>query len=53
MKKKWIAGIMAAVMGIGMLTGCGSKKEEGEKEAPSEVKEANGEDVTLKVVLWD
>ena len=35
MKKKWIAGIMAAVMGIGMLTGCGSKKEEGEKEAPS------------------
>ncbi len=53
MKKKWIAGIMAAVMGIGMLTGCGSKKEEGEKEAPSEVKEATGEDVTLKVVLWD
>ncbi len=53
MKKKWIAGLMVAVMGISMLTGCGSKKDEKPKEAPSEVKEATGEDVTLKVVLWD
>lgn len=53
-RRKWLAGFMAAAMSISMLAGCGGgEKSEGPKEAPSEVKEATGEDVTLKVVLWD
>ena len=37
MKKKWIAGIMAAVMGIGMLTGCGSKIDVWQKSSTKEI----------------
>lgn len=56
-KRNVLAGLMAAVMAAGMLAGCGGSgdsTESGEKkEAPSAVVESTGEDVTLKVVLWD
>lgn len=44
---------MTAAITMGMLAGCGGGGSDEPKEAPSEVKEATGEDVTLKVALWD
>lgn len=66
-KRRLAAGIMAAAMVVGMLAGCGGGSSSGGGDsttaAPAEtttaapvqaeVKEATGEDVTLKVALWD
>ena len=53
-KHRVLAGFMAAAMIAGALTGCGGdKKADASKEAPSEVAQATGEDVKLRVVLWD
>ena len=61
-KRRWLAAGMAAVMVAGLLAGCGSSDsgDSGEAaetttaaavQAPTE--EASGEEVTLRVALWD
>ena len=63
-KRRWLAAGMAAVMVAGMLAGCGSSSDSGDSagdtaetttaaavQAPTE--EASGEEVTLRVALWD
>ena len=63
-KRRWLAAGMAAVMVAGLLAGCGSSSDSGDSagdtaetttaaavQAPTE--EASGEEVTLRVALWD
>lgn len=61
-KRRMAAGFMAAAMVLGTLAGCGgggttetAAPAETTTAAPvqAEVKEATGEDVTIKVALWD
>ncbi len=66
-KRRLAAGIMAATMVVGMLAGCGGGSSSGGGDSTTaapvetttaapvqaEVKEATGEDVTIKVALWD
>lgn len=53
-KRRWMAGLLAAVMTAGMLTGCGGNgesKQAAGNEASSPSKEYNGQDVSEPVEL--
>lgn len=59
-KRRLAAGVMAATMVVGMLAGCGGKEASSTagtsaaaQTAPSEVAKPTGENVTIKVALWD
>ena len=61
-RKRFWAAMLAGMMAVGALTGCGSSSSGGSTEttaagasqaAPSDVAQATGEDVTIKVALWD
>ena len=60
--KRFWAAMLAGMMAVGSLTGCGSSSSGGgsaettaaaSQAAPSDVAQATGEDVTIKVALWD
>ena len=59
--KRFWAAMLAGMMAVGSLTGCGGSSQGGSAEttaaasqaAPSDVAQATGEDVTIKVALWD
>ena len=60
--KKFWAAMLAGMMAVGSLTGCGGSSSGGgsaettaaaSQAAPSDVAQATGEDVTIKVALWD
>lgn len=61
-KRRFWAGMLAGMMAVGALTGCGKGSTGGTTDttaaaqpaaAPSDVAKATGEDVTIKVALWD
>lgn len=51
--KKWIAVMLAGMMTVGVLTGCGSTKEAAETEAPAETAEEAATDETAEAPAED
>lgn len=51
--KKWIAVMLAGMMTVGVLTGCGSTKEAAETEAPAETEEEAATDETAEAPAED